>query len=72
MEGNAEGMENVSRDVKEETCTSGKREVEEEEREKVEVNSKQVCFGRSLCLNSRGECFEMISDSEVERCLECS
>ena len=37
----------------------------ERERERVDVNSKRVCFDRSPRLNSRSKNFEVFSDSEV-------
>ena len=66
VEGKAEEMENVSRAAKEEESKSGKREVEEK-REVVEVNSKRVCFDGSLRLNSRGQCFELVFASKLEK-----
>ena len=41
-----EGMEKPGRDAQEQEGKSGKREVAGE-RDRVEVNSKRVCFGRS-------------------------
>ena len=66
VEGKAEGRKKLDKEGQEEDSNSGERDVKAQSKT-VETSSKRICPNRLSCPALCEKCFEVFSDSEVER-----
>ena len=66
VEGKAEGRQKLDKEGQEEDSNTGEREVKAESKT-VETSSERICPNRLSCPALCEKCFEVFSDSEVER-----